>query len=108
MDVLALTDEDSCGKPGATMLATCGGGSGRVGEGASRFSIDSTASSLDRLRRVVRRRRNVEVIRFMSDVSLWGTSGRRDVRRPNMTTARRGGLSTSVTFPAAVFSLDAV
>ena len=50
-----------------------GGGKGKVGEGASRSSIDSTA-------RLVDRRRQAKVTRFMSEVSVVGKGGRGDVR----------------------------
>jgi hypothetical protein len=64
----------------AAVLGTWVGGNGKVGDGASRFSIDSTARLVDRRRRAVRRGRRVKVTRFMSEVSVQGKGGRRDVQ----------------------------
>jgi len=69
MNVFPYTGGDSCGKAAATNVGTCGGRTGKIGEGASRLSIDSTASPVDRLRRLCRRDQFAKFIGFMSNVS---------------------------------------
>jgi hypothetical protein len=64
-----------CGER-ATALATCGGGKGSVGEGASRFSIDSIARQAHLLQRAVRWRRRANLMMLMGLRLRFGELGR--------------------------------